>query len=139
MTFSATRGVQGYRAAQTQTSSGVELVVMLYDGALRFIADAERAIEAGDLKARATGIRKALAIVGELRSTLDMTRGGAVAEELDRLYDYIQDRLVAVTRDQHREGLAEARAVLTSLADAWRTIAAGGAQAPPVMSSASHP
>lgn len=130
MTFSATRGVQGYRATQTQTSSPLELVVMLYDGALRFIADAERAIEAGDLKARAIGIRKALAIVAELRSTLDMERGGPVADELDRLYDYVQDRLVAVTRDQHPQGLTEARSVLSSLADAWRTVAAGGTAAP---------
>lgn len=138
MTHTATRGVMGYRAAQTQTSSPLELVVMLYDGALRFLADAERAVEARDLPARATAIRKTLAIVGELRSTLDMTRGGAVAEELDRLYDYIQDRLIAVTRDQHPAGLAEARAVLVSLADAWRTIAAGGGappQAPPAMAA----
>jgi flagellar protein FliS len=109
---------------------------MLYDGALRFIADAERAIATGDVPARATAIRKALAIVGELRSTLDMERGGAVADELDRLYDYIQDRLIAVTRDQHPQGLTEARAVLTSLADAWRTIAAGGAVSAPALPAA---
>jgi flagellar protein FliS len=119
----ASRALRGYRTTQAQTSSPLELVVLLYDGALRFLADAERALAAQDVPARATAISKALAIVNELQNTLDLAKGGAVAEELDRLYDFVQDRLLRVTRDQDPAALAEAQRVLSSLADAWRTVA----------------
>lgn len=119
----ATRALRGYRTTQAQTSSPVELVVLLYDGALRFLAEAERALAAGDLAARGTAISKALAIVNQLQSTLDMARGGAVAEDLDRLYDFVQDCLLRVTRDHDTAALTDAQGVLASLADAWRTVA----------------
>lgn len=128
----AARALRGYRATQAQTSSPLELVVLLYDGALRFLADAERAIAANDLPARATGISKALAIVNQLQSTLDLAKGGAVAEELDRLYDFIQDRLLRVTRDHDEVALADAQRVLGTLAEAWRTVAAQPPGAAPV-------
>ncbi len=121
----AARALQGYRTAQAQTSSPLELVVMLYDGALRFLADAERAMATGDLPARGIAVGKALAIVHQLQATLDMSKGGDVAAELDRLYDFIQDRLLRVTREHDASALAEAQRVLTSLADAWRHIASG--------------
>jgi flagellar protein FliS len=119
----ATRALRGYRTTQAQTASPLELVVLLYDGALRFLADAERALAARDVPARATAISKALAIVNELQNTLDLTKGGTVAEELDRLYDFVQDRLLRVTRDQDAAALADAQRVLSSLAEAWRTLA----------------
>lgn len=128
----AARALRGYRTTQAQTSSPLELVVLLYDGALRFLADAERAIETNNLPARAVAISKALAIVNELQSTLDLAKGGAVAEELDRLYDFIQDRLLRVTRDHDGTALADAQRVLSSLADAWRTVAAQPNGAPAV-------
>lgn len=123
----AARALRGYRTTQAQTSSPLELVVMLYDGSLRFLADAERAFAAGDLQARATAISRALAIVNELQSTLDLAKGGEVAAELDRLYDFVQDRLLAATRDRHPGPIDEARRVLAALADAWRVLAAGPA------------
>jgi flagellar protein FliS len=125
MMTQATRALRGYRATQTQTSSPLELVVLLYDGALRFLADADRALATGDLAARATAISKALGIVNHLQSTLDLSRGGAVAEELDRLYGFVQDRLLRVTSDHDAGALAEAQQVLAPLADAWRSVAAG--------------
>ncbi len=128
----AVRALRGYRTTQAQTSSPLELVVLLYDGALRFLADAERALAAQDVPARATAISKALAIVNELQNTLDLTKGGTVAEELDRLYDFVQDRLLRVTRDQDPAALAEAQRVLSSLADAWRTVAATPSGATPL-------
>jgi len=121
---SAAQALRGYRTTQTQTASPVELVVLLYDGAIRFLADAERAMAAGDLRARATAISRALAIVNELQATLDLERGGEIAAELDRLYDFIQDRLLRVTRDHNAAGLGDAQRVLNAIADAWRTIAA---------------
>ena len=123
----AAQALRGYRTTQAQTASPMELVVLLYDGAIRFLADAERAMASGDLRARATAVSRALAIVNELQATLDLERGGAIAEELDRLYDYIQDRLLRFTRDQDAAALADAQRVLNAVAEAWRTIAAAPA------------
>jgi flagellar protein FliS len=130
-----TRALRGYRTTQAQTSSPLELVVLLYDGALRFLADAERALAARDLSARATAVSKTLAIVNELRNTLDLAKGGDVAAELDRLYDFVQDCLLRVTRDHDATALADAQRVLASLADAWRTIAATPPGATPAVSA----
>jgi len=127
MTPTTARALHGYRAAQTQTASPLELVVLLYDGALRFLADAERAMATHDLPTRASNISRAMAIVIELQSTLDMTRGGAVATELDRLYDFVQERLLTATSDHDAVALGDAQRVLTQLADAWRTVASGAA------------
>jgi flagellar protein FliS len=129
MTHTA-RALSGYRSAQAQTGSPLDLVVLLYDGALRFLADAERAMIAGDLAARGTAVSRALAIVNELQSTLDLANGGGVAEELDRLYDFVQDCLLQVTRDHNATALADAQRVVGALADAWRTVAAQPAGGP---------
>ena len=58
------RGLQAYRQTEAQASSPLELVVMLYDGALRFTAEARQAIERGDIPARCTAIDRALADQG---------------------------------------------------------------------------
>lgn len=118
------RALHGYRSTQTQVSSPLELVVLLYDGALRFLAAAERAMAARDLRARATAISRAMAIVIELQSTLDLTSGAEVAAELDRLYEFVQDRLLTATRDHDVAALGQAQQVLGQLAEAWRHVAA---------------
>ena len=79
------RGVNSYRQTEIQSRSPLELVVMLYDGALRFTADARDAMVRRDIRARQQHLSRALAIVSELQSTLDMDTGGDVAEHLDKL------------------------------------------------------
>lgn len=102
---------------------------MLYDGALRFLSDAERSFASGDLAARAHAISRALAIVNELQSTLDLGKGGDLAAELDRLYDFVQDRLLSATRDRDAGAVADAKRVLNALAEGWRALAANGGKA----------
>ena len=74
------RGISAYQQSAVDTASPTELVVMLYDGALRFIGMARAAIERRDIPARSEAISRALAIVGHLRTTLDVERGGDVAQ-----------------------------------------------------------
>lgn len=137
MTGTAARAVQGYRRTQSHTSSPLELVVMLYDGAIRFLGDAEAALVRHDRAASANAISRTMAIVIELQCTLDLDRGGSVASELDRLYDYVRDRLLDASRDQDAGAVGDAQRVLRHLADAWRQIAGAPAgpttTPPPVM------
>ena len=92
---------------------------MLYDGAVRFVNEARVAHARNDLIARAAAISKALAIIGELQNTLDMEKGGEVAEQLDNLYTYINSRLVDVTLKKDITACDEVHKLLTTLRDAW--------------------
>jgi flagellar protein FliS len=112
-----------YRQTEAQSRTPLELVVMLYDGALRFAAQARTAIERKDIPARREAISRALAIMSELQSTLNIEKGGAIAESLDGLYVYITGRLLDGASKQDLRPIDEATNVLTTLRDAWATIA----------------
>ena len=95
---------------------------MLYDGALRFLDEASAAAARGDLRIRARSISRALAIVAELQNTLDLEKGGAVADQLDELYTYITSRLLDVAIKNDVTAIDEARKLLTPIRDAWSQI-----------------
>ena len=65
-----------YREVAVQTSSPTKLVVMLYEGAVRFLGESVTAIKSKDLNRKRHSIDRAVAIVQHLHSTLDMDRGG---------------------------------------------------------------
>ena len=117
--IAASRAAQTYRRIESESRSPLELVVMLYDGALRFLDAARAAHARRDLRARSTAISKTLAIISELQNTLDMEQGGAVAEELDRLYTYINSRLIDVTLKQDIAACDEVHKLLSTVRDAW--------------------
>jgi flagellar protein FliS len=125
----AARGALAYRTIDAQSRSPLELVVMLYDGAIRFLGEATDAHERSDHRARATGVSKALAIVGELRSTLNLDDGSDLALELDRLYDYMFGRLLEVTTKRDMSGIEEVRRLLVTVREGWVQVSA--ATSPP--------
>ena len=124
MTYNS-RAANSYRNTEAQSRTPLELVVMLYDGALRFIAVARGAIERGDTPARAEAVSRALAIVSELQNTLDIEKGGEMAERLDGLYQFVTGRLMDASFTRNVASLDEASRVLAELRGAWSAIAAG--------------
>jgi flagellar protein FliS len=116
------RGAAAYRQVEAQSSSPLELVVMLYDGALTRLTEAGAAAARGDVRARGVAISKALAIIGSLQATLNVGGGGAIAAELDRLYTYATQRLLDVTLKQDASGIQEVQKLLLPLRDAWQQI-----------------
>ena len=129
MSALAPRGIDSYRQTEIQSRSPLELVVMLYDGALRFTADARDAMVRRDIRARQQHLSRAMAIVSELQSTLDMETGGEVAEHLDNLYGFVRDRLIDASVNQDLQPLDEARRVLTTLREGWLAISRASASA----------
>jgi flagellar protein FliS len=119
------RGADAYRNLEAQSRTPLELVTMMYDGALRYANEARTAHAGNDRAARGRAVSRVLAIVGELQNTLNVTEGGAVAVELDRLYGYITVRLVDVSAKNDGTALDEICRLLTTLRDAWAAIAAG--------------
>ena len=119
----AGRGAQAYIQTQVSSRSPLELVVMLYDGLIRFTGEARTAIERRDLVAKRAAMSRALAVLSELQSTLNMTEGGELATSLDNLYAYINGRLLDASMQNAVEPLDETAKLVTTLRDAWSEIA----------------
>jgi flagellar protein FliS len=78
-----------YQAVQATTADSAQLTLMLFDGAVRFLTRAQIRLAAGDVGQFAQAVARAQAIIGELRNSLDRERGGELADNLDRLYDFM--------------------------------------------------
>lgn len=126
----SSRGADVYRRTEVQSSSPVELVVMLYDGAIRFILEAREAIARKDVRARTDAVSRALAVIAELQNTLNMKEGGEIARELDRLYTYMSTKLLDVTARADEGAAEEVTKLLRTLRDGWSQVPPGGATVP---------
>lgn len=112
-----------YTDHAAQTASPGRLVVMLYDGFLRFAAQAKAAYERGDLGEGGLRLTRAQNIVTELRVSLDMTRG-EIPQNLAGIYDYVAERLTAARMGPDTAAIDEAVRHMADLREAWVAIAA---------------
>jgi flagellar secretion chaperone FliS len=119
------RGAALYQQTAVQCGTPLELVVKLYDAAIKNVVKARDGLRAGDLVAKKDGVSRAMAIVAELRSSLDMAKGGDIAVSLDRLYAYLTDRLIDANIKKDPNGFDEVYRLLVPLRDAWQQVASG--------------
>jgi len=98
------------------------LIVMLLDGALERIATARGCMTRGDTAEKARLINRAVSIIGELRSSLDLNSGGPIAVNLGELYDYMCRRLLKATAENRVEMLDEVARLLHEIRAAWVAI-----------------
>ena len=114
---------QSYRQVATQTASPGQLVLMLYDGALKFLEQARTGFVLTDPQAFHETINnniiKAQAIINELSYSLNMRDGGEFAARLRGLYDYFDQRLMQSNLRKDQEGIEEVIGRLTVLRDSW--------------------
>jgi flagellar protein FliS len=118
-----TQYARQYEQTQVVTSSGVQLIVLMYDAAIHSIESARREIQAQNVPERARFLGRAIAIVGELNSVLDHERGGEIAQSLRRLYDYILMELVEANTRSNEQKLEGPLRCLHTLREAWREVA----------------
>ena len=78
-----------YQMVQTITADPPRLVLMLFDGAERFLLQARRALLAGDIGRYCDSVARAHAVIVELSTTLDRDAGGEIAETLSQLYGFM--------------------------------------------------
>ncbi|MBP8925924.1 MAG: flagellar export chaperone FliS [Pseudomonadales bacterium] len=98
------------------------LIQLLLDGALDRIAQAKGALTAGDTAAMGEALGKALGIISGLQASLNKDEGGEIAENLDRLYDYMTLRLLAVHRERKAGPLDEVGGLLGTIRSGWEGI-----------------
>jgi len=120
-----------YQRSQAQTASPLRLVLMLYDGAIRFLAVARDRMGARDIEGQHTHLVKAQRILAELLSSLDREHGGEVAANLHRLYLFMLQRLVQANLEDRQDLVDEVIRMLRELRESWAVVeaslrAAGG-------------
>jgi flagellar protein FliS len=113
-----------YRANSVLTASPGQLVLMLYDGALRALRLARDGFSQSDANPRRfesinTNLLKAQAIIGELQGTLDHEAGGEFATTMYRLYDYYNRRLLEANLRKDPVPIEEVERLLRQVRDAW--------------------
>lgn len=109
-----------YNNSKVLTASPAELTLMLYDGAIKFCNIAIMGIEQNDIEKAHTNIRKVERIIDEFRSTLD--RKYAVAEDFDRVYVYLLQRLLEANIKKDKAILEEVNMHLRSMRDNWKEV-----------------
>ncbi len=115
---------RAYQAQAVLTASPGQLVLMLYDGALRFMAQARAQLESQDdsprrIEAINTNLLKAQNIFAELRANLNFEAGGEYAANLERLYEYYSRRLFEANLRKQVGPVIEVEDLLRQLRDGW--------------------
>jgi flagellar secretion chaperone FliS len=105
--------------AEVASASPHRLVEMLLDGALARIAKAQVHLERGETAEKGATISFAMQIIDGLRASLDMQRGGEIAANLDRLYDYMLRRLLEANLHGSSEMLTEVSGLLQEIRSGW--------------------
>jgi flagellar protein FliS len=106
--------------ANVVSADPMELVCLLYQHGLGAVQEARRHLKSGDIAARGKAICKAVAIIGELTSSLDLNAGGTISANLEQLYEYMSLRLTEANIRKQDELLAEVEGLLNTLNEAWR-------------------
>jgi flagellar protein FliS len=120
---------QQYQATQIQTASTGELVLLLYDGAVRFLTRAQAALAERRLDDASEDLVRAQEIVLELVAGLDLERGGALAANLRELYLFIYKTLLEANLRKDGTAIATVLRLLEPVRSAWQAVVRGEAEA----------
>lgn len=111
--------VSRYKQNQVMLSSPGEILLALYDGAIRFTRQAKVAIENRDPSVKGEKIGGVMAILAELTATLDHEQAPELCRQLEMLYDYLLERLQSASLNMTTEPLDEVITHLEKLRDTW--------------------
>jgi flagellar protein FliS len=111
-----------YQETAVTTEQKGRLVVLLYEGAIRFLNQARIAIEAGNYPQKAASLAKARDIIFELNQSLNLEQGGALAQNLRGLYNFLWRYIGQAGIQNNIEMLDRSIRILEDLASAWRKV-----------------
>lgn len=108
-----------YLETKILSADPVELIEILYSGALESVERARAALQAGDISTRSKEISKTSEIINELALSLNHEQGGEISRNLAELYDYMQRRLIEANVQQIEAPLIEVGNLLATLREGW--------------------
>lgn len=112
-------GSKKYKAASVQSASREKILLMLYEGAIKFTKRAMLAIDKGDIAERGTNIGRAYDIVLELANTLNHEVGGELSAQLEQLYMFVTDQFTQANISGDKQNLENALKILNTLYEGW--------------------
>jgi flagellar protein FliS len=113
---------KAYQKTQITTASREKVLLMLYEGAIRFVKHAEVAMLDKKIAEKGKQISKATAIISELMATLDFKVGGQLAVDLENLYVFMIDKLIEGNINNDVECLRTVEGLLRTLYTAWQDV-----------------
>jgi flagellar secretion chaperone FliS len=113
------RFVQEYQKNAVNGASPLQLVIMLYDGALRFMEAGKHAMGNRELEKQNQSLQRAQKVVMELMSCLDMEKGGEVAANLFALYSFVLNELVSANVEDSAEPIDRSMRIMSQLRESW--------------------
>ena len=119
-------GAQAYATTQISTASSVQVVVLLYDGAISSMKLVQESIAAHNFQDKARFLDRALRVIGELSASLNMEEGGVVAKDLQRLYEYIQFEVTQANLKNEPGRLKGPILCMSEIREAWQELAIQG-------------
>lgn len=120
-----TNAAQHYLEKQILNASPVERVVLCYDGAIKFLTLAKRAINEGNIQERFNNNKRACDIIAYLLETLQLDGTGQIGENLNSLYRHMLARLVDVDMRNDVTAIDDVINMLRPLNESWKKIASG--------------
>ncbi|MCL2206737.1 MAG: flagellar export chaperone FliS [Fibromonadales bacterium] len=119
----ATYGKPGfgqYRQASVETSDRGQLIIMIYDHCIKWCGIAKEALEAGKFARKAEACHKIESGINELMASLDMEKGGEVAKNLWRLYDFYSFHIHEGNIKNIAKNFTEVQEMMGQLKDSWQ-------------------
>lgn len=111
-----------YQKVRVETADRGALVLMLYEGALRFLGRGRKSLQNRDLEGAHKNLLRSQDIIAELMASLDLEKGGEIAAGLFRLYDYMYRLLLEANLKKDPQPLEQVEMMLSELRDTWKEI-----------------
>jgi flagellar protein FliS len=115
-------GIAAYQNNLVTTQSKDRLIVLLYDGAIKFMNLAIQELQAGNFQAKGQYINKAQDIINELNAVLDMKAGGEIATNLRKLYCFMYKRLSEANIKRDPQMIRDVIKLMEELNQSWKAI-----------------
>jgi flagellar protein FliS len=141
--YGKTSALSSYGRIANSDNDPLQQIVMLYDGAIKFLRLAATDIEARDIPKKAEHVNRALDILNYLQGILDFEQGGSVAQTLDSLYTLVSMNILRASAALDAKGMRGAADLLMPVRDSWTVVAAAAKDNSPathaVATSAAQP
>jgi flagellar protein FliS len=120
--MSAQTAYKEYKEIQVNTANREKLLIMLYQGCIKFLRFSKKSIEEGNIEAANNYIIKSQDIIRELMNTLDRENGGEIADNLYNLYDFMYRELVTANIKKDSAKIEVVEEMMIELLDSWQQI-----------------
>ena len=112
--------LNAYRQTAVTTASKEQVLIMLYEAAIKHLKKAAECCQKNDLAGKGTAVGKAHDIINELSNSLDFQVGGEVAKNLERLYSFMVEQIVQGNINNDAAKFDQARSMLETLLEGWK-------------------